>query len=80
MDLQGIGEKRRQTPILLAEELIVEAKALHIDLTKAAEAGVARAVRDRRAQLWVEENQLALDSSNAYVEQYGLPLEAMRLF
>jgi antitoxin CcdA len=33
-----------------------------------------------QAETWLEENRAALDSSNAYVEAYGLPLEKHRLF
>lgn len=29
---------------------------------------------------WLEENRQALESSNAYVETYGLPLEQYRRF
>ncbi len=35
---------------------------------------MARAIAECRAALWPEENQAALESSNAHVEQHGLPL------
>ena len=41
---------------------------------------LARAIAERRAALWLEENQTALESSNAYVEQQGLPLAQYRGF
>ena len=31
--------------------------------------------RERRAELWQAENREAIESSNAYVEKHGLPLE-----
>ena len=43
-------------------------------------AGLARAVAERRAELWLAENRDALDSSNAYVEANGLPLARYRGF
>ena len=57
-----------------------EAKALRINISQAAEAGVARAVAERRAELWLQENREAIESSNAYVEKHGLPLEKFRTF
>jgi post-segregation antitoxin (ccd killing protein) len=33
-----------------------------------------------RAGRWLEENRLALDSSNAFLARFGLPLKSLRLF
>jgi len=74
------GAARKPTNVTLDEALLVEAKALRINISQAAEAGLARAVAERRATQWLEENRRALDSSNAYVEQYGLPLAQFRNF
>ena len=46
----------------------------------AAEAGVARAVAEKRAELWVAQNQKAFECWNAYVEKNGLPLGKYRSF
>lgn len=43
------------------------------------ETDAARRRQALRAQ-WREENRQALESSNAYVETYGLPLEQYRRF
>lgn len=71
---------RRATNVSLNEALLLEAKSLRINISKAAEAGLAGAVAERRAELWREANKAALESSNAYVEQYGLPLARYRSF
>jgi antitoxin CcdA len=42
--------------------------------------GIAAAVARRRQERWLAENQEALDSSNAFVEQHGLPLAQYRNF
>jgi antitoxin CcdA len=39
-----------------------------------------RAIAERRAALWLEENRAALESSNAFVERNGLPLAQFRSF
>jgi antitoxin CcdA len=71
---------KKATNVSLAENLLAEAKELRINISQAAEAGVARAVADRRAEIWLKENLEAIESSNAYVEKHGLPLDKYRMF
>jgi len=74
------GSARKATNVTLGEALLAEAKSLNINISQAAEAGLARAVAERRAELWLAENRDALVSSNAYVEANGLPLARYRGF
>lgn len=74
------GAARKPTNVTLDEALLAEAKALRINISQAAEAGLTRAVAERREAQWLEENRGALESSNAYVEQHGLPLAYHRNF
>jgi len=71
---------KKATNVSLAENLLAEAKELRINVSQAAEAGVAKAVAEKRAELWLKENREAIESSNAYVEKHGLPLEKYRMF
>ena len=71
---------KRATNVSLDESLLAEAKALRINVSQAAEAGVARAVAEKRAELWVAENRKAFECWNAYVEKDGLPLGKYRNF
>ena len=71
---------KRATNVSLAEPLLAEAKQLRINISQAAEAGVARAVAEKRAELWVAENQKAFECWNAYGEKNGLPLGKYRSF
>jgi len=71
---------KKATNVSLAENLLAEAKELRINVSQAAEAGVAKAVAEKRAELWLKDNWEAIESSNAYVEQHGLPLEKYRMF
>jgi antitoxin CcdA len=66
------GEPRRAIPS--------EAKALHINISHAAEAGLAQAIARRHTELWLEEHEEAINSSNAFVEEHGLPLAKYRMF
>lgn len=75
-----LGTTRKATNVSLTTALLAEAKSLRINVSQAAEAGLARAVAEKRAELWLAANREALDSSNAFVEKNGLPLAHHRKF
>ena len=77
---QAAARSKRATNLSLNESLLAEAKELGLNLSEAAERGIARAITDRRAELWLAENQAALESSNTFVETHGLPLANYRQF
>lgn|GEM_PF-718341 len=69
----GEGVPRRSCRIAPKVELVAEARALGINVAQAAESGVAAAVAACHTERWLAENVTALQSSNTYVEQNGLP-------
>jgi antitoxin CcdA len=71
---------KRATNVSLPEDLLAEAKALKINISQAAEAGVVQAIARTRSERWLGENQEAIESSNAFVEKHGLPLAKYRMF
>lgn len=71
---------RKSTNLTLAANLVAEARELGVNVSQAAEIGIAAAVARRRQERWLMENQDALGSSNAFVEQNGLPLARYRNF
>jgi antitoxin CcdA len=71
---------RKSTNVTLAAGLVAEARELGVNVSQAAEVGIAAAVARRRQERWLAENQDALKSSNAFVEQHGLPLAKYRNF
>lgn len=75
-----VGVAKKAVNVSLSETLIAEAKALRINISQAAEAGLAKAVAEKRAELWLEANKEAIESSNEYVDKHGLPLERFRMF
>jgi antitoxin CcdA len=72
--------RRKSTNITLSAGLVAEAKALGVNVSQAAEAGVAEAVARKRAERWLADNGEALESSNSFVEERGLPLARYRNF
>lgn len=71
---------RRPTNLSLDSALLNEAKALGINISRSAEAGIEEAVKLYKQEKWLKENARALASSNAYVEANGLPLARHRQF
>ena len=65
---------RKPTNLSLDSALLKEAKALGINVSRSAEAGIAEAVKLHKQDKWLKENASALASSNSYVEVNGLPL------
>ncbi len=60
--------------------LLSEAQALKVDVSDAAEDGIARAVKAEKERLWKIENAEAIRAENEYLEKHGLPLARLRQF
>jgi antitoxin CcdA len=71
---------RRPTNISLDSAMIEDAKELGINISRACEQGLAKQISEERGRRWLEENREAIEASNAYVAEHGLPLEKYRLF
>lgn len=77
---QATDRTRRPASVSIRAQLLMEAKALDVNVSRAAERGLEAAIAERRASLWLQENRQALESSNAFVERHGLPLARHRNF
>jgi antitoxin CcdA len=71
---------RRAANLSLDSALLDEAKAMNINLSRAAEVGIARAVAAEKARVWAKENADVIRSNNEYIEKHGLPLAKYRMF
>lgn len=71
---------RQPTNLPLNAALVATARELKVNLSEAAEHGIASAVAAQRRELWLAANRAALASSNDYVESFGLPLARHRGF
>jgi antitoxin CcdA len=70
--------QRKSTNLSLDAQLVAAAKNLDINISRAAEQGIAQAVAEETARLWRIENRDAIASLNDYVERHGVPLEQSR--
>jgi antitoxin CcdA len=71
---------RKSANLSLDSDLISRARDLKINLSRAAEDGIERAVKAERERLWRIENAEAIRLENEYVEKHGLPLAKYRQF
>ena len=71
---------RRATSMTLDATLLDEARALGVNLSRAAEEGIAARTKAARAEAWQRENAEAMQNTNDYIEKYGLPLAEYRQF
>ena len=71
---------RQRLNVTLPGELVAEAKALDLNLSRACEAGLEAAVAAERARRWQAENREFFDWYNARVEMEGLSLAGYRQF
>lgn len=78
--LRMAGAPKKATNVSLNQEKLALAKALKVNVSRAAEHGLELAIKQKLAGQWLKENKAALDSSNEYVEKYGLPLAKYRQF
>jgi len=71
---------RKPTNVSLDADLVTAARQLGINLSRACEQGLVAEIARERSRRWLDDNADAIASSNAYVEQHGLPLAKYRRF
>lgn len=72
--------KKRPTNVTLPSELVQEARALNVNLSKACAAGLAAAVEQAEEARWKADNADWIAAHRRWVEANELPLEKYRLF
>lgn len=71
-------EARKAHDLTVSEALVAEAETLGLDITGAAEQGIAVAIKAEKERRWKQENAEAIQASNDYVAKHGLPLAKYR--
>ena len=70
---------RRATSMTLDAALLDEARALGVNLSRAAEEGILVQVRAERARRWKEDNAEAIADYNRWIEENGIPNRGIRI-
>ncbi|MBO3758642.1 type II toxin-antitoxin system CcdA family antitoxin [Ciceribacter sp. L1K22] len=71
---------RKPHDVTVSEALVAEAEELGLDVTGAAEKGIALAIKAEKERRWKIENADAIKADNEYVAKHGLPLAKYRLW
>lgn len=79
MHSQRLVNKKR-TNLSIQATLLSEAKELGVNISASAENGLKEAIAQEKRKRWLQENQSAIQSSNLFVEENGLPLAKYRTF
>lgn len=69
-----VALQRRRINLTISEDVIAEAKALSLNTSQAAEAGIREAVRRAREDEWRKENRAAIEAHNTRVDRDGVLL------
>ena len=65
------NSKRRPINLTIRADLLKEAKNLKLNTSKAAELGIANAVKAAREEMWLTENKKALQAHNQRIDNEG---------
>lgn len=65
------SERRKRTNLTVREDVMAEAKALGLNTSRAAEAGIEAAIREEKGRRWLEENREGIKAHNKRLERDG---------
>lgn len=71
---------KKSSNLSINSDLILQAKALKINLSKLLEEKLAIAIAVQKEELWLQENKEAIESYNEHVSQKGLFSDRLRRF
>ncbi len=72
--------KKRPTNLSIRPDLLEKARSLNINLSTTLEAHLEELIARRERELWLENNQKAIDAYNSYIEQHGTFNDEIRKF
>jgi antitoxin CcdA len=76
----ALNAVRQPANLSIDSKLMKEAKGLDVNVSRAAEAGIAEAVAAEKTRLWKLENRATMEAWNDYVEKHAIALEEHRQF
>lgn len=71
---------KKATNLSINGDLLRQAKALNINLSKTLEGRLSEIIREARSQQWRQENHSAIISYNRQIEQRGVFSDKLRSF
>lgn len=75
MDIDGnqnlAATGKHRISVTIRADLIEEARGLHMDISRAAEAGIDAAVKKAKGDAWLIENKAAIEAHNERIDRSG---------
>lgn len=78
--IYDIEAPKRATNLSINSDLLNQARALNINLSAAFEKTLAALVKTKQQQVWLTENQQAIDAYNQHIESNGTFSDTLREF
>jgi antitoxin CcdA len=80
--MPAVAAKAPKKPanVSVRADLLTEAKALGLNLSRTLEAALEQAIREKRRQSWLTENHEALEAYQRHIEREGLFADRFRAF
>ncbi len=78
--LYDLKAPKKPTNISLNSDLVRKAKAYKINLSKALETELARLIKQKREEEWLEQNREAIEAQNRRIEKTGAFSDEYRRF
>lgn len=67
--------KRRPVNLTIREDILKDARDLNLNASKAAEQGIAQAIKEAREYAWLNENKEAIEAHNNRIAKNGVLLQ-----
>ena len=71
---------KKPTNVSVRVDLMAEAKALGLNISRTLETALEAAVREKRREQWLDENRAAIDAYGRHIERDGLFADRLRKF
>jgi antitoxin CcdA len=71
---------KKPTNVSISDDLLKQARLLHINLSQTLEERLAELISKARAEQWLKENRNAIDEYNNRIEKEGLFSDGVRQF
>lgn len=79
-DVFDVDAPKKPVNLRVNSDLLRQAKALKVNLSKVLEAQLADLAREARARQWLDENKGAIEDYNARIERRGVFSKSLRRF
>ncbi len=76
----GNTARKQAANLSIRSDLLRQAKARNINLSKTLEEGLEKILKAQDRQAWIEENRESIEAANRFVAEHGLWSDGLRKF